>query len=81
MKGVGLISPDAIGLPFGDIAHDDDACSRFINTKAKMYELGKSQRRLCKGGRMSRRRFDEWMKQGLELGDDKPLRDILPTEL
>lgn len=81
VKSNGLIRPDAIGLPYGDIAHDDYACSRFINTRATMYELGKSQRRLCKGGRMSRRKFEKWMKEGLELDDDKPLRDILPTEL
>lgn len=81
MKGAGLIAPDAIGLPFGDLAHDDDACKRFINTRREMYELGKAQRRLFKSGRMSRRKFDKWMKEGLELDDDKPLRDILPAEL
>lgn len=75
----GLRSPDAIGLPYGDIIGDDDACSRFVKTRRQMYKLGIATRQCYKKSRMPRKSFDEWLKKARELDDDTPLRSVINT--
>lgn len=79
MSGERLRYPDANRLPYGDIAHDDDACIRYIKMKQQMYQLGIAKRKNYKRRRKPRKSFDEWLKKARELDDDTPLRSVIST--
>lgn len=77
-KPMGALSqPDSIRTPFGDLMNDDVALEQFRGTMKDMYGVGIISRRCYKKGKMSRKRFKEFMSHLQDMDDDKPLKAYL----
>ena len=83
VKQKGLANADAIGLPHGDLMHDDNALEGFFKKREEMFAIKKMMNNSStKGGGypMSRKNFAALMDAIKNMpDDDKPLRDFNPN--
>ena len=83
IKYKGLAVPDAIGLPHGDLMHDDNALEDFFKKRKEMFAIKKMMNNSStKGGGnpMSRKNFADLMETINNMpDDDKPLKDFNPN--
>lgn len=80
IKYKGLAVPDAIGLPHGDLMHDDNALEDFFKKREEMFAIKKMMNNSStKGGGypMPRKNFAALMETIKNMpDDDKPLKDF-----
>ena len=83
IKYKGLANPDAIGLPHGDLMHDDNALEDFFKKREEKLAIKKMMNTYSsKGGGnpMSRKNFAALMETIKNMpDDDKPLKDFNPN--
>ena len=83
VKYKGLANADAIGLPHGDLMHDDNALEGFFKKREEMFAIKKMMNKSsAKGGGypMSRKNFSAFMETINNMPDDgKPLKDFNPN--